>query len=1099
MPPAPPVSLRLLGTAGWRRGSEAWRPLADKDALLLALLAIEGRQPRARLSSLLWPEVTASRAKANLRQRLFRIRRVLGDVLNESDEGVQLAAAVRCDLSPDEAADDADTPSDLQVQPLSAVDVREEGLALQEWLADARAAWAQRQPERLAAQASREESAGRLAAAIASSEALLRLDPLHEHAWRRLMRLHYLRGDRAAAVSAFERCEQVLRGELGLRPAAETLALLALVEQMGATPLPAATARRLLPASLSRPPRIVGRESAWTALEAAWEAGRAFVVIGEAGLGKSRLLADWAAGRDGLLAIAAAPGDELLPYACIARLLRALGGTPPAELLRRELARLLPEWGPAPASPGHPSLLAAAVDAQVASAPQAGWRAVLVDDLHHADPASRGLLQRLAAQPGLAWGFATRPLAGPEWQGWLGSSARLQRVTLEPLMPEELEELLQSLCVEGLDSASLAPALARHCGGNPLFTLETLRHLLREGASADAELPLPSSVEDALRHRLNALSDHARALVRVAAVAGADFGAELAADVLAQPLMALAEPLAELEQAQVFRQAGFAHEAVLDVARQDVPQPLRSALHARIAAGMAQQGAPAARVAAHWAEAGEWRRAGLAAREAAALAQRVGAVAERAALLGQASAWFAAAQDVGLQFDVDLARIDACMATDGVEPALELAAALVPRALTAAQRVVLRLAQANAALAGYQAALAVSSAEAAALDAEPGSRQQHAARITQAAGLALLGRVPEALEIVAVQRAALPDFEAGAEAAELWSQVALVYNSAGRTLDCVSALEQQRRIALACGHVETEVAALSSLSGQHLALGDSELAIREAREAAQLYRRMGASALGVIGDVNLATALIGHHELAEAMDLLARSLDFCRRTSMDSDLRLAIEELRAACWLRQGHPDLALAELDREPPQSLAPTRRLARTALRAQLATTMGEAALARDLWLQLRQMPAEVAAALGRLAVRAASTCVLDDAAALEELAALEAQAGALQFPSGQAVVRSCRVARHLAAGRAAAALGDVQALLAARERCRHRFVDEVEVLALCVRALAAAGKAEAAGTLQAEAAVWLQQVVQPRLLPDSLASWHRRPAVQQLLARG
>ena len=103
----------------------------------------------------------------------------------------------------------------------------------------------------------------------------------------------------------------------------------------------------------------------------------------------------------------------------------------------------------------------------------------------------------------------------------------------------------------------------------------------------------------------------------------------------------------------------------------------------------------------------------------------------------------------------------------------------------------------------------------------------------------------------------MPAFEAGAEAAELWSQVALVYNSAGHTQDCVAALDQQRRIAQACGHVETEVAALSSLSGQHLALGDSELAVREAREAAQLYRRMGAQALGVIGDVNLATALIG--------------------------------------------------------------------------------------------------------------------------------------------------------------------------------------------------------------------------------------------------
>ncbi len=593
--PSPlPVSIRLLGTASWRRGPEAWRPLADKDALLLALLALDGRQPRARLSSLLWPEVTAARAKANLRQRLFRMRRLLGDVLIESDEGVQLDASVCCDLTSDDAiVDDGslDMPVEAQAQPLAAVDTREEGLALQEWLADARAAWAERQPERLAARASREESAGRLAAAIASSEALLRLDPLQEHAWRRLMRLHYLRGDRAAAVSAFERCEQVLRGELGLRPAAETQALLALVEQMGAAPAPAATARRLLPASLSRPPRIVGRDAAWSALDAAWEAGRTFIVIGEAGLGKSRLLAEWTAGRSGLLSIAAAPGDEMLPYACIARLLRAFGGPVPAEPLRRELARLLPEWGPAPASPGHPSLLATAVEAQVGMAPQAGWRGVVVDDLHHADAPSRTLLQRLSAQPGLAWGFASRPLAGAGWQAWLGSSQRLLRVMLEPLQTGELQALLQSLRVEGLDAERLAPALARHCGGNPLFTLETLRHLLRDGAPAGGELPLPSSVEDALLHRLNALSDSARALVRVAAVAGADFGAELAADVLSQPIMALAEPLAELEQAQIFRQAGFAHEAVLDVARHDVPP--------RCAAPCMRASRPAWRSAAH--------------------------------------------------------------------------------------------------------------------------------------------------------------------------------------------------------------------------------------------------------------------------------------------------------------------------------------------------------------------------------------------------------------------------------------------------------------------------------------------------------------------
>ncbi len=43
-------------------------------------------------------------------------------------------------------------------------------------------------------------------------------DPLSEHALRRLMRLHYLRGDCSAAIAAFERFEQRLKDELGIAP-----------------------------------------------------------------------------------------------------------------------------------------------------------------------------------------------------------------------------------------------------------------------------------------------------------------------------------------------------------------------------------------------------------------------------------------------------------------------------------------------------------------------------------------------------------------------------------------------------------------------------------------------------------------------------------------------------------------------------------------------------------------------------------------------------------------------------------------------------------------------------------------------------------------
>ena len=82
----------------------------------------------------------------------------------------------------------------------------------------------------LAARASQLESEGQLAEAIALAERLVALAPLEEHAHRRLMRLHYLRNDRSGAIAAFERCERLIKDELGARPSEETLALLKTIE-----------------------------------------------------------------------------------------------------------------------------------------------------------------------------------------------------------------------------------------------------------------------------------------------------------------------------------------------------------------------------------------------------------------------------------------------------------------------------------------------------------------------------------------------------------------------------------------------------------------------------------------------------------------------------------------------------------------------------------------------------------------------------------------------------------------------------------------------------------------------------------------------------
>jgi tetratricopeptide (TPR) repeat protein len=144
----------------------------------------------------------------------------------------------------------------------------------------------------LAAIADDLEARRELAQALAYAEHLLAADPLAEPAHRRVMRLHYLRGDRAAAQAAYERLRRLLDDELGAAPDRETRELAALIER--SVPPPLAPARGLPPAVL-RPPRLIGREPQWTVAQAAWHDGEIVCVMGEAGIGKSRFLGDFAA------------------------------------------------------------------------------------------------------------------------------------------------------------------------------------------------------------------------------------------------------------------------------------------------------------------------------------------------------------------------------------------------------------------------------------------------------------------------------------------------------------------------------------------------------------------------------------------------------------------------------------------------------------------------------------------------------------------------------------------------------------------------------------------------------------------------------------
>ena len=86
-----------------------------------------------------------------------------------------------------------------------------------------------------------------------------------------------------------------------------------------------------MPASLLRPPVLVGRQAVWQSMSAAWQQPQPFLLVGDAGQGKSRLLEEFLHQQRGVLTDKAQPGDEASPYAVLGRLLAALGPDGPAE------------------------------------------------------------------------------------------------------------------------------------------------------------------------------------------------------------------------------------------------------------------------------------------------------------------------------------------------------------------------------------------------------------------------------------------------------------------------------------------------------------------------------------------------------------------------------------------------------------------------------------------------------------------------------------------------------------------------------------------------------------------------------------------------
>ncbi|HEV7576405.1 MAG TPA: AAA family ATPase [Caldimonas sp.] len=847
------IELRLLGApclvVGERRVG-----LSAKDAALLCLVALAGPIRADRVAVLLWPAATAKQADTNLRQRLYRLRHDAGIAIASSGALLQLPAEVRVDMKDrlERVGRDERVALDTLLGDLDYDELPE----LAEWVQGQRRQWRERGDAALAAAAAQCEKEGALARGLVYAQRLVDSEPLAEHAQRRLMRLHYLRGDRAAAIAAFERFEQRLKDEQGTRPSAETIELLATIER-GAASLPAR--RALAPASLMRPPRLIGRERELEALDHAWSTQRAFLVVGEAGIGKSRLLQEFAAGRPGVVGVQARPGDAGIAYAVLARLLRAVLAASPAEIdatRTRELALVLPELGPAVALAGAAQrlLLHRSVDATLAEAVGRGLAAVIVDDLHFADDASIEFVQSLVQSETLAalrWGFAQRPAeaaaAVTQMRGALEDAGLIESTAVRPLDLAQLVTLVESIGLAELDAAQLAPALLRHTGGNPMFALETLKDLVLSGSAGASErgikLPQPVTVGALIQRRLGQLSSEALRLARAAALAGPAFTAELAVVVLEVHPLDIAEPWRELEAAQVIRDGAFAHDLIFEATRASIPAPIAELLHRRIAVHLREHQAVPESIAPHWAGAGEWQLAGAAYAGAARRAQSASQRTHEVECWRLAADAFDRAGAADSAFDARCESVHALIVVQGVTHANTLIDALLAAAQSAPQRAAALTARATAALmaADHQAGIA-----AAALAGElartfespwPGFE---AARL-HAVGLAQSGRAVEALAMIEPYRA-LVEGEASAEQrGRFWADYAYVLNAARRLRDTAFALQQAIDNAEALGDVAEQATLTSNLATVRGNLGQVPEALALAQRSLALQARLGAT------------------------------------------------------------------------------------------------------------------------------------------------------------------------------------------------------------------------------------------------------------------
>jgi class 3 adenylate cyclase len=321
--------------------------------------------------------------------------------------------------------------------------------------------------------------------------------------------------------------------------------------------------------------------------------GRAAVIVGEPGLGKSRLISEWKAN---LAAQPSNPKTDIewaeghclsygqgLAYHLLIDLLRSIIGVPAAasepetrSALEKMCADLFGD-NALEVCPYLSHLLSLllegealervrlldpqALQTQYLSALRALLRALAVrhplililDDIHWADPSSTELLIKLlplATEIRILFCFITRPdRDAPGWKIVAAAretmGASLTEIALNPLSDADSRQLVSNLLeIESLPEA-VRDLILKKAEGNPFFVEEVIRMLIDRNAITKKErgwvaekaietIDIPDNLQGLLLARIDRLPDDVKRTLRVASVIGRQFSVEVLEQVLKQ-------------------------------------------------------------------------------------------------------------------------------------------------------------------------------------------------------------------------------------------------------------------------------------------------------------------------------------------------------------------------------------------------------------------------------------------------------------------------------------------------------------------------------------------------------------------------------------